>query len=65
MKVASLSRPMLRLSFNRPMLHQRCPICNLTTGKLVRQKEALHQLGYLGAVDAHLVCVADAQEAKQ
>jgi hypothetical protein len=56
---------MLRLQFNRPMLHQRCPICNLTTGKLVRQKEALHQLGYLGAVEAHLVCVADAQEAKQ
>jgi len=47
------------------MAQKRCPICNLVTGKMVGQREALQKLGYLGASDAHLVCVADAQEARQ
>lgn len=65
MKVSSLYKPTLKLRFNKPMAQKRCPICNLVTGKMVGQREALQKLGYLGAADAHLVCVADAQEARQ
>jgi hypothetical protein len=65
MNVKSLTKPMLRLKFNRPFVQKRCPVCNLTTGRMVGQREELQKLGYFGASDAHLICVEDEKERRQ
>lgn len=65
MNVKSLTKPMLNLRFNRPLVQKRCPICNLVTGKMVGQRDALRELGYFGASDAHLICVEDEKERRQ
>ena len=65
MRVSSVNRPIFNLRFNRPLMQRKCPLCNLTTGVLIPQNQALRELGIYGGTHAHIVCVQDAREQRQ
>ncbi len=65
MRVSSVNRPIFNMRFNRPLMQRKCPLCNLTTGVLIPQNQALRELGIYGGTHAHLVCVQDAREQRQ
>ena len=65
MRVSSVNRPVFNLRFNRPLMQRKCPLCNLTTGVLIPQNQALRELGIYGGTHAHIVCVQDAREQRQ
>ena len=46
-------------------MQRKCPLCNLTTGVLIPQNQALRELGIYGGTHAHIVCVQDAKEQRQ